>query len=139
MATLVYCEDDPTIRRLIQAALRPTPHELHLATDGVEGLDLIERLRPDAVFTDVAMPGLDGLQLCDLLRAQPHLADIPIIVVTASVQRGQLETIYHHGATAHLAKPFSAVDLRAMVERVVELVARRHILPSGPTSADLAR
>lgn len=117
MAAIVFCEDDPTIQKLIRVALRATPHEVHLAPDGLAGLDLIERLRPAAVFTDVSMPGLDGLQLCDAVRSRPHLAGIPIVLMTASVQRAQLDEGFRHGATDCLTKPFSTAELRAMVER----------------------
>lgn len=117
MATLVFCEDDPTIRRLIGAALRASPHEIHVVADGTEGLALIERLRPAAVFTDVAMPGLDGFALLDAIRGHPVLAAIPVILVTASLQRAQSEEGYRRGATAILGKPFSTAELRAHVER----------------------
>ncbi len=116
MATLVFCEDDPTIRRLIGAALRASPHEIHIAADGVEGLALIERLRPAAVFTDVAMPGLDGFALLDASRGRPELATIPVILLTASLQRAQSEEGYRRGATVILSKPFSTAELRAHVE-----------------------
>ncbi len=118
MARLVFCEDEPSIRRLIQAALRSTTHEVHLTADGAEGLELIERLRPDAIFTDLRMPRLDGLELCGEIKARPHLADIPIVVITASAQRQDLETVYACGVTSVMIKPFSPADLRAMVDRI---------------------
>lgn len=117
MATIVFCEDDPQIGKLIRAALRTSPHEIHLATNGMAGLALIERLRPAAVFTDVAMPELDGLALLDAIRGRPELASIPVILVTASLQRAQVEEGYRRGATAIMRKPFSIADLRAHVER----------------------
>ena len=63
MARLVFCEDDPTIQRVIQVALRATGHEVHLAADGAAGLALIERVRPDLIFTDLSMPEMDGYRL----------------------------------------------------------------------------
>jgi len=117
MATLVFCEDDPTLRRLIGAALRASRHEVHVAADGVEGLALIERLRPAAVFTDVAMPGMDGFALLDAIRGRPELAPIPVILVTALLQRAQIAEGYARGATAILGKPFSTAELRAYVDR----------------------
>jgi CheY-like chemotaxis protein len=124
MATLVFCEDDPTIRKLIAVALRALSHEIHLAEDGQAGLALIERVRPDVVFADVSMPRLDGLQLCAALKARPEFADIPFVLVTASVQRAQIEEGLRHGAVAHLAKPFSTAELRAVVERFARALDR---------------
>ena len=117
MAKVIFCEDDPSVQKLIRVALRSTPHEIHIAGNGAEGLELIERELPDAVFTDISMPVLDGFQLIGELKARPHLAQIPIVVVTASVQRHQLEEMYRYGIAGHLSKPFSVHDLRAKVEQ----------------------
>jgi len=115
MATIVFCEDDPAIRQLIQVVLRASGHALHFAPDGVAGLALIERVLPDVVFTDMAMPGLDGLQLSDAMKARPHLAHIPIVFLTASAQQAQIAEGYRHGAIDYLTKPFSSAELRAKV------------------------
>ena len=120
MASIVFCEDDPTIRRLIQVALRSLPHDVHLAADGREGLALIERERPNLVFTDVSMPELDGFQLLAALKAHPQLAEIPVIFVTASAQRVEIEEGRRHGAADYLTKPFSPVDLRAKIEQLLD-------------------
>jgi CheY-like chemotaxis protein len=117
VAKIIFCEDDPSVQKLIRVALRSTPHEVHIVGDGAEGLELTERELPDAVFTDISMPVLDGLQLISELKARPHLAHIPVVVVTASVQRHQMEEAYRHRIAGHLSKPFSVHDLRAKVEQ----------------------
>ncbi len=117
MAKVIFCEDDPSVQKLIRVALRSTPHEIYIMGNGAEGLELIERERPDAVFTDISMPVLDGLQLIGELKARPHLAHIPVVVVTASVQRHQMEEAYRYKIAGHLNKPFSVHDLRAKVEQ----------------------
>src|SRR5690349_10226684 len=119
MGRVVFVEDDPTIRKLVQAALRSTDHEVHFAMNGREGLALIARVRPDAIFTDVAMPEMDGIQLADAIRADPALAKTPIVFVTASVQRDQIQRYFAHGATTYLAKPFSTKQLREQVDKLV--------------------
>ena len=119
MGKVVFVEDDPSIRKLVQAALRSTAHEVHFAKNGREGLELVERLQPDAVFTDVAMPEMDGIQLADAIRANPAVAKTPIVFVTASVQKDQIQRYFAHGATTYLAKPFSTAQLREQVEKLV--------------------
>ena len=116
MAKIIFCEDDLTVQKLIRVALRAMDHEIHIVGDGADGLALIERELPDVVFTDISMPGLDGLQLIDALKAQPSLQHIPVIVVTASVQRHQVEEVHKHNIAGLLSKPFSVYDLRAKVE-----------------------
>ena len=123
MAKLVFCEDDPTIQKLVRVALRATPHQLYIATDGAEGLALIERERPDMIFTDVAMPTIDGFQLVDMLKARPALAHIPVIFMTASVQRHQMEEGYRHGVADYLTKPFTVADLRAKIDEYLSKIS----------------
>lgn len=115
MSKIVFCEDDPMIQKLIRAALRSSPHEIHVAPDGSTGLELVKRERPDVVFSDVSMPGIDGYQLGDALKADPELSHIPLVFMTASVQRSQIEEASRHGAAGVLAKPFTMADLRARV------------------------
>ncbi len=107
MAKIVFCEDDPSVQKLIRLALRSTPHDIYLAGNGAEGLNLIERELPQVVFTDISMPELDGLQLIQKLKARAHLKHIPVVVVTASVQPDQIEEVYRYGVADILAKPFS--------------------------------
>lgn len=115
MSKIVFCEDDPMIQKLIQVALRAEPHEVHVASDGTEGLRLIRQELPDVVFTDVSMPGMDGYQLAGALKADPTTAHIPIVFMTASVQRGQRDEALRHGASEVLSKPFTMAALRARV------------------------
>jgi CheY-like chemotaxis protein len=115
VSKVVFCEDDPMIRKLVQSALRSSTHDVHIAADGKEGLDLIARLRPDVVFSDVGMPEMNGFELADAMRASPDLAHIPIVFMTASVQREQIDECFRHGAAGHLAKPFTMAELRARI------------------------
>jgi CheY-like chemotaxis protein len=117
MAKLVYVDDEAAIRKMVAVALRDTPHELLFARDGVEGLELIRRELPEVVFTDIVMPRMSGLELCEALRADPVLRAVPIIIVTASAQRSEIEHVMRCGATGFMAKPFSMAELREKVEQ----------------------
>lgn len=119
MSRLVFCEDEVQIQKLIRIAMRSTAHEVHIAVDGREGLALIERILPDVVFTDVAMPNMNGFELSDAMRDRPELAAIPVVFVTASVQRSEQEDAYRHGATAVIPKPFGAAELRQKVDAIL--------------------
>ena len=115
MAKVVFCEDDSLIQKMIRMMLRGTDHTLLFAADGEEGLALIEREHPDVVFTDLWMPGIDGIELRRRLRAQPPLADIPVVLVTGAADDERIAD--DDGKGAVLAKPFSPVALREMVDR----------------------
>jgi CheY-like chemotaxis protein len=119
MAKIVFCEDDPMIQKLIRAAMRDTGHEVHMAVDGEEGLAMVRSVRPDLVFSDVSMPKLDGYQLGDALKASPDTVGIPLVFVTASVQRAQIAEAERHGGAGVLPKPFTMAELR---KRVADLL-----------------
>jgi CheY-like chemotaxis protein len=122
MAKIVFCEDDPMIQKLIRAAMRDSGHEIHLAVDGEQGLALVRQVRPDLVFSDVSMPKLDGYQLGDALKASPDTAGIPLVFVTASVQRAQIAEAERHGGAGVLPKPFTMAELRRRVADLLPAV-----------------
>ncbi|TMG53572.1 MAG: response regulator [Chloroflexi bacterium] len=101
--------------QLIQAALRSTAHEVQFAEDGAACVALIEKVRPDVVFSDVSMPEMDGFEVADALHARPDIAHTPIVFMTASVQRDEVEECFRHGAAGHLGKPFSMTEFRARI------------------------
>jgi two-component system phosphate regulon response regulator PhoB len=121
MAKIVVCEDTPAIQKLIQMTLRTSGHDVLVADDGLDGLALIDRERPDVVLTDIAMPGLNGLELIEALQARPDLAPIPVLLITASAQRAELAEGLRHAVAGYITKPFRTADLR---QTVAEVLAR---------------
>jgi CheY-like chemotaxis protein len=115
MSRILFCEDDLTIHKLIRMALRDTPHEVTMARDGAEGLRLARELRPVVVFSDVAMPVMNGFELADAMRADPALAKIPIVFITASLQRSEVDAAMSHGGARVIGKPFTIAVLRGLV------------------------
>ena len=107
MARIVFCEDEVLIQKLVRIMLRSTNHELYLASDGFEGLELVEQMRPDLIFTDISMPDCDGYQFADAVKARPYLASIPIIFVSAFAQQSEIEEGFRHGGVSYIVKPFS--------------------------------
>jgi CheY-like chemotaxis protein len=126
LARIVFCEDEEQIRKLIEVAMRATPHAIELAVNGREGLEAIEREAPELIVTDLAMPEMGGFALADAVHARPALKHIPIMFVTASVQRGDVARFGEHGAAGYLAKPFSP---RALREKIDELITAGSIKP----------
>jgi CheY-like chemotaxis protein len=121
MARIVFCEDEEQIRKLIQVTMRSSEHDIELTPNGRDGLEAIERLLPDLIVTDVAMPVMGGFALADAVHARPTISHIPILFITASVQRGEIAQFDVHGAAGYLAKPFSPRELRDKVESLIPL------------------
>jgi signal transduction histidine kinase/DNA-binding response OmpR family regulator len=82
-ATVLVIDDDPVDRRLAAAALEPAGYQVVTAAGGDEGLARIRRERPAVVLLDLLMPGVDGFAVIEEVRADPALAEVPIVVLTA--------------------------------------------------------
>ncbi len=119
MARIVFCEDEEQIRKLIEVAMRSTAHAIELTVNGREGLEAIEREAPELIVTDLAMPEMGGFALADAVHARPALNHIPIMFVTASVQRGDVARFGEHGAAGYIAKPFSPRALRDKIDELI--------------------
>jgi CheY-like chemotaxis protein len=115
LSRVLFCEDDPAIHKLIRMAMRNSDHEVTMASNGVEGLRLARELLPSVVFSDVSMPDMNGFELAGALRADPQLAKIPIVFITASVQRADVEEAMRYGAARVIGKPFTVSELRDVV------------------------
>jgi CheY-like chemotaxis protein len=91
-----------------------------LAAGGAEAVALALDEQPDVILLDVMMPEVDGPETLRRLRADPRTAHIPIVFLTARVQRGDLRSYTAMGAVGAIAKPFDPMRLAADVQRLVE-------------------
>ena len=122
--TVLVVEDHPEMRRLVAEALEA---ELHVvtATDGAEALQVARALHPDLVLTDVMMPRLGGERLLQELTADPALAGVPVIVLTARDDQELRLALLEAGAVDYVVKPFLAEELRARVRNAVAMKRSR--------------
>jgi CheY-like chemotaxis protein len=112
MRMLLVVDDDADCRGVIADALSCEGYRLRFACDGGEALAaLAEGPLPDAILLDLAMPNMTGWQFRDLQKRQPHLAAIPVLVMTASSPLGV-------DAAKVLEKPFEMAELVRWVRRV---------------------
>ena len=112
MHKILIVEDHADIRRLIRMTLEFEPVEIHEAADADAGLVAAQALRPDLVLLDVMMPGtLDGLALCRALRADPALAKVQVVMLSARGTTADRQAGLDAGANAYLVKPFSPMQL----------------------------
>jgi CheY-like chemotaxis protein len=113
--SVVYVEDEPAVRRLVEFWLLDAGYVVHLADDGASGLDLIRSVRPDLVVTDALMPRLSGDDLVDAIRGDPELASIPIVMATAAASPLRIERMLARGCTAVLPKPLEEASFLSAV------------------------
>jgi CheY-like chemotaxis protein len=112
MAKIVFCEDEIMLQELFCLRMRSMEHKVYVASDGIEGLEIIEREKPDLILTDIAMPRCDGFELAKAVREHPDLATTPIIFVTAYAQTYDKAEAARYNPVDYLIKPFAAAYLR---------------------------
>jgi signal transduction histidine kinase len=113
-ATVLVVDDNADMREYVRRLLAPY-YEVHTACDGAAALAAIRTHRPDLLLSDVMMPLLDGFGLVREIRADPLIADLPIILLSARAgEEASVEGI-EAGADDYLIKPFSARELIARV------------------------
>lgn len=120
MARILVADDDVDIRELVEFKLATLGHDIVAVADGAAAVDACRAQRPDLAVLDVMMPGVSGLEAIRVIRADPALADLPVILLTARAQDSDVETGFDSGADDYITKPFSPRELAARVEALLE-------------------
>ena len=107
MARVLIVDDEPTICRLVRAALETEGHEVLEAGDGVLGLSLAKLEQPDLVLLDLALPRMSGLEVARHLQQDSHVSSIPVLFLTGLVPEAEREPALHPSSSSVIAKPFS--------------------------------
>ena len=115
-ATILVCDDDPSLRELVRAVLGPR-YRFVEAADGAEALALAREDRPDLVVLDVMLPGLSGIEVLEELRTDNGLSSIPVVVITAW-SHAELDAQVA-GADRFVSKPFDPDELSTAVEELL--------------------
>jgi CheY-like chemotaxis protein len=116
---VLVCDDTEQIRRLIRVNLELDGYEVVEAVDGVAALEMLQDLTqplPDVITVDVVMPRRDGWWMVSAIRADPRLAHIPIVLVTASTQDSDRAHAERADVDEFVAKPFAPQELLTKIE-----------------------
>lgn len=117
--TILVADDDPDIQSLVVLRLERSGYRVIRASDGEEALALALAEHPDLAVLDIMMPKLDGCEVTRSLRSHPETADMPVILLTARVQDGDVTRGLEAGATDYVKKPFSPQELGARVASIL--------------------
>jgi diguanylate cyclase (GGDEF)-like protein len=114
-ARVLIADDDEDIRAYLEVTLQLAGFDVVQAHDGVEAVEMSRSERPDVVVLDVMMPRMDGLQALKRLREDSRTSHIPVLLLTARVQRSDAIGGLNAGADDYVTKPFDAEELVARV------------------------
>jgi two-component system OmpR family response regulator len=136
---LLIVEDEARMAELLERALREEGYAVDVATDGIDGLWLVNENDYDAVVLDAMLPGLDGFELCRRARTAGKWA--PILMLTARESVDDRVRGLDAGADDYLTKPFSIEELAARLRALVRRGAanRPAVLTVGDLRLDPAR
>src|SRR2546423_11210134 len=143
MAQILVVEDEESLLQTLRYNLTRAGHEVRLSTNGLQALDMIRGNPPELVVLDLMLPGIDGLDLCRAVRADtanPDVAHVPILMLTARDEEIDKVVGLEVGADDYLTKPFSMHELLARVKallRRADMAAAPRDAPARLESGDL--
>jgi signal transduction histidine kinase/ligand-binding sensor domain-containing protein/DNA-binding NarL/FixJ family response regulator len=122
--SILFIDDDYDIRQYMQRLLQKD-FVYYEAKSAEEGLELVYKLEPDLIISDINMEGMSGLELCTLIKKDENLSHIPVVLLTASIESEvQLKGI-QNGADDYMTKPF---DKDILFAKIRNILANRNIL-----------
>lgn len=116
---ILVVDDEPHIRRVLEAILGKEGFEVLVAVDGPQGLDELSTEEVDLVILDLMMPGANGLEILSKIRSDPQRKNTPVIILTAKGQDTDREAALAGGANDFLTKPFSPKKLIARIHEIL--------------------
>jgi two-component system cell cycle response regulator len=119
--TVLIADDSQVIRAVVRDQLEGEGYLVHEAEDGIEALSACAAIRPDAVLLDIEMPGLDGRQVLERLKADPELRDIPVVFLTGRIGTDDVVACLRAGAHDYLKKPFEPAELIARISSALHI------------------
>ncbi|HEX7387873.1 MAG TPA: chemotaxis response regulator CheY [Castellaniella sp.] len=118
---ILVVDDFPTMRRIIKNLLKDLGYEnVDEAEDGAMGLEKLRNGGFDFVVSDWNMPNMDGLTMLQNVRADPALAKLPVLMVTAEAKKENIIAAAQAGASGYVVKPFTAAILEEKLNKIFE-------------------
>ena len=121
--TILVVDDDDLHRKVVGKMLESGPYRLMFAANGAEAMQALRKVRPELMLTDVLMPEMDGIELTRRVKAIPHLATVPVIMITGKSEGQVVMDSLKAGASDFVVKPLDRAALLAKVSRALRGLA----------------
>lgn len=114
---ILIIEDEPNIRELVLYNLKTNGYECIAAEDGIMGITMVHREKPDLILLDIMLPGKNGFEICKELRDEGN--NTPIIMMTAKTEEADKVMGLDYGADDYISKPFGIREMMARIKAVL--------------------
>lgn len=119
---VLIIEDDSYILDMYKIKLKASGFEVITANDGMEGLEILKKERPDIILLDVIMPKMDGFSVLKEIKNRPELSEIPVVLLTNLGQRENIEKGFELGATSYIIKAhFTPTEIVKKIKDVLKV------------------
>jgi len=121
---VLIADDNEQNRELLDAYLADEGYEILMANDGKETMDVVASSEPDLILLDIMMPRMSGYEVCEQIKSNSDTQAIPVLMVTALNEMGDIEKAVNAGCDDFLTKPVNQLELKT---RVRSLLRVRHL------------
>lgn len=118
-------DDSKTIRMIVKKAFKPYDCVLFEGENGVDGLAIATKEKPDLIVLDITMPVMSGTEMLSKLKAEKDLKDIPVIMLTAEAGKDNVMKIVQMGVNDYMVKPFKGEQLIDRVQKILTLEEKK--------------
>jgi len=121
---VLVADDNQQNRELLEAILSEEDYVVLMSTDGQHTMEVVEQQQPDLILLDIMMPRMSGYEVCQAIKSNDETRAIPVLIVTALNEMGDIEKAVDAGCDDFLTKPVNALELKT---RVRSLLRVRHL------------
>ncbi len=118
---ILVVDDKAQNAELLEAYLLSLNANIRIASDGIEALEMVAQQKPDIVLLDIMMPRMSGFEVCQKLKASDDTKNIPVVLVTALNEMGDIERGVDCGADDFLSKPINKLELITRVKSLLKV------------------
>jgi len=118
---VLIADDNDQNRELLDAYLAEEDYQILMARDGEETLQVVREQQPDLILLDIMMPRMSGYEVCEQLKADPEFSGIPVLIVTALNEMGDIEKAVAAGCDDFLTKPVNQLELKTRVRSLLKV------------------
>jgi CheY-like chemotaxis protein len=115
---VLLVDDEPSLRQTVAFMLEMEGFRVATAEDGEQALERVRALRPSVVLLDAMLPRRHGFDVCREIKADPALAGVRVVMLTALVQKNDRERAVAAGADYYMGKPFDEEELFGLLRRL---------------------